>query len=96
MSVAEAGKAVGGFFDVMRSQPLALALVVMNFALLAYIFWTGRNAMEHIYKANSETQQLLAKCVSVDIDTIQKILSKQSYKMQSDDDEVRTVPLEPR
>ena len=28
----EVGKQVGGFMDIMRSQPLSLALVVMNVA----------------------------------------------------------------
>jgi predicted PurR-regulated permease PerM len=52
-AITETGKAVGGFFDIMRTQPLALALVVMNFALLAYIFWTGGNTLEQVYKANA-------------------------------------------
>ena len=70
----EASKAVGGFFDIMRTQPLALALVVMNFALLAYIFWTGGNAMEQVYKANAESQKLLAKCVDLDWEQIKTLM----------------------
>ena len=31
----EAGKAVGGFVSALKDQPLSLALVVMNIALLA-------------------------------------------------------------
>jgi hypothetical protein len=73
-AVGEAGKAVGGFFEIMRTQPLALALVVMNFALLAYIFWTGGNAMEQVYKANAESQKLLARCVDLDLEHLKTLM----------------------
>jgi len=74
MTIAEAGKAVGGFFDVMRGNPLSLALVVMNFALLAYIFYTGGNALDQVYRANAEAQKLLAKCVDLDWEHLKTLL----------------------
>ncbi len=65
----EAGKAVGSFVDVMRSQPLSLALVVMNIGLmlLMYMLWTAaedhRNKqMELIFSSQREVQLLLARC----------------------------------
>jgi hypothetical protein len=36
--IEEGGKIASGFMEVMRGQPMALALVVMNLALIA-IFW---------------------------------------------------------
>jgi hypothetical protein len=73
-AITETGKAVGGFFDIMRTQPLALALVVMNFALLAYIFWTGGNTLEQVYKANADAQKLLAKCVDLDWEHLKTLM----------------------
>ena len=35
----EAGKAVGGVIDVMRSQPLVLAMMLMNVGLLLFLAW---------------------------------------------------------
>jgi hypothetical protein len=61
--VEEAGKAVGGFFDIMRGSPLALALVVMNFALLGYLFWSGKETLSMAYKSQNATQTLLDKCI---------------------------------
>ena len=36
----EVGRQVGGFMDIMRSQPLSLALVVMNVLLVAFLFYS--------------------------------------------------------
>lgn len=77
MTIQEAGKAVGGFFDIMRSQPLALALVITNFALLAYIFWTGTSAMDQVFKANMEAQKLLSKCAELDLDQLTLMIKAQ-------------------
>jgi hypothetical protein len=35
----EAGKVAAGFVDAMKAQPLSLALVVMNIALLAILYY---------------------------------------------------------
>lgn len=68
--VEEAGKAVGGFMEVMKSQPLALALVVMNLSLLI-IFWlildkidTHNTARERQqFEQQKHTAELLARCI---------------------------------
>jgi hypothetical protein len=62
-AVEETSKAVGGFFDIMRGSPMALALVVMNFALLGYLFWSGKETLSMAYKAQNSTQLLLDKCI---------------------------------
>jgi hypothetical protein len=60
----ETGKSARSFFEVLREQPLSLALVVMNFALLTYLFWSGKETLGMAYKAQTETQLLLDKCFS--------------------------------
>ncbi len=66
----EASKAVGSFFDSLKTQPLSLALVVLNLALmgLLYLVFTkvdeARQAqMEMIFGAQKDMQVLLSKCV---------------------------------
>jgi hypothetical protein len=62
---AEVGKVATGFVDAMKSQPLALALAVMNLALLGLVFFIAYSAHanhESEMKAQSELQQLLAQC----------------------------------
>jgi hypothetical protein len=38
-AIEEGGKAVGNVVDAMRSQPLAIALVLMNLGLLVYLYY---------------------------------------------------------
>jgi hypothetical protein len=59
---------------IMREQPLSLALVVMNFVLLGYLFYSGSSAMTQrqettaaIVKWQQATDTLMANCVSADI-----------------------------
>lgn len=65
----EASKAVGSFFDIMKTQPLSLALVIMNLALL-WILWSnierGQEELKMMYSAQATTQQLLSHCVVPD------------------------------
>jgi uncharacterized protein HemX len=39
MAIQEGGKAIGGIIDALKTQPLSLALVVMNLALLALFYY---------------------------------------------------------
>lgn len=59
-----------GFMDSMKTQPLALALVVMNFALIGFIYMQSsqfttqrKENVELFIKVQTEVQQLLSKCV---------------------------------
>lgn len=70
MVMQEGGKAVNSIIDSLKSQPLTLALVVMNIALLALLtyvaYGVGENRkhdLELVYKQQAEVQALLAKCV---------------------------------
>lgn len=56
--------------EALRTQPLSLALVVMNLALLLFLFWFARGASSErvdLYRDVSdmqrEVQQLLSHCV---------------------------------
>lgn len=70
----ERGKQLGAFMGVMREQPLSLALVVMNFVLLGYLFYSGSSVSSQraettamIVKWQEATDKLMASCVSADI-----------------------------
>lgn len=70
MSTVElADKSIGGFFDVMRSQPLSLALVVMNLALLGMLWSISSKSdtqLQMIFTHQDKVQTLLSKCVVPD------------------------------
>jgi len=67
----EAGKIASGFMEAMKSQPLALALVIMNMALLGF-FWfilekvaeNHRNDMKLIFDEQKEVRELLTRCIA--------------------------------
>src|SRR6476619_7634245 len=76
----EAGKAVGGFMSALTDQPLSLALVVMNIALLILVYINAseqntyrRQVAELLIKQFRETDILLSKCV--DADEVRKLKS---------------------
>jgi hypothetical protein len=72
----EAAKAAGTFMEIMRSQPLSLALVIMNLGLLAILYYENSQAhsdrnreMELLYEnrkiatdALTKQSEMLAKC----------------------------------
>ena len=69
----EAGKAVRGFVDTLKEQPLSLALVVMNIALLMLVAWNARDqaatrleTAKLIIEKFSQTDKLLANCTDVE------------------------------
>jgi hypothetical protein len=71
--VEEVGKVAGGFMDAMKGQPLALALVVMNIALLALFWWIGKTVAATrereiglLYADQKEIRELLGRCVVPD------------------------------
>lgn len=70
----EVAKQVGGFMDIMKSQPLSLALVVMNFALVAFLFYSNSQVLEQravalnqIVTWQKATDNLMASCVSIEV-----------------------------
>ena len=68
--VEEVGKTAGIFIDAMKSQPLALALVVMNLALLGLIWFTmtinnetRKREFEALQNEQKEVRELLSRCL---------------------------------
>ena len=62
-------KVATGFMDAMKTQPLALALAVMNLGLLGIVFYIAHAAHENHatdLQARGELSQLLARCVVPD------------------------------
>jgi hypothetical protein len=71
--------------EIMKAQPLSLALVVMNFGLVAFLFYSNsqvlsqrQNALDQIVKWQQSTDVIMASCVSHDVtkmmlDNMQKI-----------------------
>ncbi len=69
-AIEEGGKAANSFMEAMKSEPLSLALVIMNVCLLVTL-WSIYNSaeeyrnkqMEMIFASQKNMQELLAKCV---------------------------------
>jgi len=63
------------FVDAMKSQPLSLALVVMNIGLLAFLYYTSdvahKERMEEtklMYENRTAVAKMLAECTPVQRD----------------------------
>jgi hypothetical protein len=69
MTNGNLGSAATSFMDAMRGQPLSLALVAMNLALLGYLYYSQAvghqeraKEMELLYENRREMAQLLYQC----------------------------------
>jgi hypothetical protein len=67
-------RTASSFMSVLKEQPLSLALVVMNFLLVAYLFYAGSQQLSQradmskaILDWTGRTDTLLASCVSMDV-----------------------------
>ena len=67
---AESAKAVGGFIDALKREPLSLALVAMNLALLLFFYVILNRIADQrkeeiglLYADKKEVRDLLARCV---------------------------------
>lgn len=70
----EVGQTTRSFFEALKDQPLSLALVVMNFALVAFLFYSNaqtleqrKQALDQIVAWQKGTDSLMANCVSKDV-----------------------------
>jgi len=73
MSLEEGGRALNAFIESLKAQPLSLALVAMNCALLAFLFWSARETQTARTKFLLENQQILASCIHVgQLETLMK------------------------
>jgi hypothetical protein len=88
--VEEAGKTARSFMDALKDQPLSLALVVMNFALVAYLFYSGASLTSQrqettrmIVAWQERTDQLMANCVSKEVlESVVGALERQLQEMR--------------
>jgi len=65
----EGGKAINSVIDSLKGNPFMLAMVIMNLALLAFLFYIAQQIgaqrqreIAQIYAQFKETQDLLLKC----------------------------------
>jgi hypothetical protein len=70
----EVGKATNTFMDILRGQPLSLALVAMNMLLIVFLFYSNaqtlkqrKDAVDQIVGWQRETDTLMANCVSKEV-----------------------------
>lgn len=60
---------VGAFFKILEMHPLLLSLVVMNFALIALLFYAAgqrKDALNIVVAWQEKTDRLLSSCVGAD------------------------------
>ena len=67
--VHEAGETARSIVDVFRANPLTLALILMNLALLGFLYWRETSAehersrsLELLYENRKYMGDLLARC----------------------------------
>jgi hypothetical protein len=70
MVTQEAAKAASTFMSSLKEQPLSLALVVMNFALIGFVWMQGtafntqrQENVRLFLDVQKEVQKLLAQCI---------------------------------
>lgn len=86
----EVGKTTRSFFDALKEQPLSLALVVMNFALVAYLFYSGasitsqrQDTTKMIVAWQEKTDILMSNCVSKEVlESVVGALERQLQEMR--------------
>jgi len=59
-------EAIRGVIETLGGHPVILALVVMNIALLVFIFYSENRSHSQHAEIAKETHQILAKCIPAD------------------------------
>jgi hypothetical protein len=88
--VEETGRVARSFFDALKDQPLSIALVVMNFVLLGFLFYSGattasarQETVKLIIAWQERTDTLMANCVSKDVlESVVGALERQLAEMR--------------
>jgi predicted negative regulator of RcsB-dependent stress response len=69
-AVEEAGKAVGGIIDAVKTEPLVLALCVMMLALIGFMYYQSHSFnsqrednVKLFVQMQGEVQKLLSQCI---------------------------------
>lgn len=100
-AIEEIGRTTRSFFDALKEQPLSLALALMNFLLLGFLFYNGvsvasarQETVKMILNWQERTDQLMANCVSKDVlDSVVHALQEQLQEMRRELDGKRLVPV---
>jgi hypothetical protein len=86
MAMQEIGKATGSFFDIMKREPLSLALVLMNLCLLFFFYVIlnrvadqRKDEISLLYADKKEVRELLAKCIVPDRRTESELPMMKGY-----------------
>jgi hypothetical protein len=90
IGIEETAKAAGSFIDALKREPLSLALCVMNFVLLGFLFYNGATvaaARQETVKMLVEWQErsdtLMANCVSKEVlEAVVGALERQLLEMR--------------
>jgi len=90
-AIEEGGKVAESIVDALKREPISLALVLMNVALLLIFFYVAQKSSETrahevnmIYENQKHTAELLAHCV--DPGTLREILDQ--FRGQRSDNEI--------
>jgi hypothetical protein len=104
----EVGQTARSIVGVMKESPLSLALVVVNFFLVGFLFYSGQTTLEQrsamsnlIIEWQKETGRMLGGCVSQDVtrmmlDNMQKITETMLSAEQREIQRMQTVINEER
>lgn len=90
--VEESAKVAGGIVEALKAQPLSLALVVMNLALLGLLYYIGEKTSatrEREVNLLYENQQHIAEVLS------HCIVPPSGPKLQSDESKPFVLPADP-
>jgi hypothetical protein len=91
MNITEqVGQTTRSFFEALKDQPLSIALVVMNFVLLGFLFYSGsttasarQETVKMIVAWQEKTDTLMANCVSKDVlESVVGALERQLQEMR--------------
>lgn len=101
--IKETGEATRTFFNALKDQPLSLALVVMNFVLLGFLFYSGATTadarqenVKMVVAWQEKTDTLMANCVSKEVlESVVGALERQLQEMRRQLDGRELVPLPP-
>lgn len=79
--VEEVGKTTVSFIDALKREPLSLALVLMNLALLVFFYFIlnavalqREREVSLLYKDKAEVQHMLSRCIIPDRQSFSPVL----------------------
>lgn len=64
MTLGEAAKVASGTVDALKSQPLALALIVINILFLAIVLWFFMESAKVVTADHQERTQMVEKLMT--------------------------------